>query len=200
VAEPPDSNSTDANIDLRDPLIAGALAWLIPGLGHLYQRRYTKAALFSICILSSFIYGCYLGSSPSTGWARVVYFSFRPNDLRLHYLCQVGVGLPALPALLQASRMSDGKPPYLHGFMAPPKLDPNEPPQTAPGDPGGLTLRQVHKEQNRFFELGTFYTMIAGLLNILAVYDSCCGPVPAPTTKKDDDTPDAKDAKQEKKP
>jgi hypothetical protein len=30
-----------------------------------------------------------------------------------------------------------------------------------------------------FFELGTVYTLIAGLLNILAIYDACCGPVGA---------------------
>ena len=29
--------------------------------------------------------------------------------------------------------------------------------------------------------------MIAGLLNILAVYDACCGPVPAESVKKEED-------------
>mgnify|MGYP001765665878 CR=1 FL=1 len=32
-------------IDLRQPTVAAILAWLIPGAGHLYQRRYFKAAL-----------------------------------------------------------------------------------------------------------------------------------------------------------
>ena len=35
-----------------------------------------------------------------------------------------------------------------------------------------------NKRLNRYFELGTVYTMIAGLLNILAVYDAFAGPVP----------------------
>ena len=39
-----------------------------------------------------------------------------------------------------------------------------------------------------YFELGTAYTMIAGLLNLLAVYDAWGGPVfPVETKKKEDD-------------
>ena len=33
--------------------------------------------------------------------------------------------------------------------------------------------------------MGTVYTMIAGLLNILAVYDACCGPVPAESSQEE---------------
>ena len=48
-------------IDLRDPLIAGVLAWLWPGAGHLYQRRYAKGMLFMVCILGTFFFGLVLG-------------------------------------------------------------------------------------------------------------------------------------------
>jgi hypothetical protein len=30
------------SIDLRDPWLAAFLAWLVPGLGHMYQRRWGK--------------------------------------------------------------------------------------------------------------------------------------------------------------
>ncbi len=40
--------------------------------------------------------------------------------------------------------------------------------------------------------MGTVYTMIAGLLNILAVYDACCGPVAAESAKKEDEKPQGK--------
>ena len=50
----------------------------------------------------------YLGSSREVGVARVVYCSFRSTDLRLYYLCQAGAGLPALPAIIQAIRVSNG--------------------------------------------------------------------------------------------
>ena len=73
---------------------AGAfLAWLLPGLGHLYQGRTGKGILFFVCIVGTFIYGLYLGDG------RVVYAS-TPILSRWQFLCQVGVGLPALPAVL----------------------------------------------------------------------------------------------------
>ena len=37
-------------------------------------------------------------------------------------------------------------------------------------------LGRWHLEYKHFFELGTLYTMVAGILNLLAVYDAFCGP------------------------
>lgn len=167
-------------IDLKDPLFAAFLAWLMPGLGHWYQGRIHKAALFFVCILGTFIYGLYLGEG------RVVYASWRDNDHRLPYLCQVGVGLPALPALIQAKREHPIQVPLFkdEAFMAPPAVSarPNSPPDELDG---------LHKRLNRYWELGTVYTMIAGLLNILAIYDAWGGPAySAPAKKEDDDKPD----------
>ena len=85
----------EGSIDLKDPALAAFLAWLIPGLGHLYQGRRAKAALLFVCIMGTFLYGCYLGGSKTLGWGRVVYFSWRVGDKRLPYLCQLGIGLPA---------------------------------------------------------------------------------------------------------
>src|SRR5690242_14086203 len=48
-------------IDLRDPWLAAFLAWLVPGLGHMYQRRWGKGGLFMTCILATFFYGLWLG-------------------------------------------------------------------------------------------------------------------------------------------
>ena len=56
-------------IELKDPRLAAFLAWLVPGLGHIYQGRTGKGILFSICILGTFFYGMYIGSG------RVVYAS-----------------------------------------------------------------------------------------------------------------------------
>jgi len=179
------------SIDLKDPALAAFLAWLIPGLGHLYQGRRAKAALFFVCIMGIFAYGCYLGGSSEMGWGRVVYFSWRLGDKRLPYICQVGAGLPALPALVQASRMSNDRKVWLGGFMAPPV--PASPENSAlPADPEGPNAAQptahtLHRRLHRYFELGTVYTMIAGLLNILAVYDAWGGPVFSETAKKEDE-------------
>src|SRR3989304_2264410 len=49
------------DIDLKDPRLAAFLAWLVPGLGHLYQGRRGKGVLFFVCIVGTFVYGLYVG-------------------------------------------------------------------------------------------------------------------------------------------
>ncbi len=167
-ASPSKAAEHELEIDLRDPVIAAFLAWLVPGLGHFYQRRYAKAVLFSVCILGTFLFGLYLGSDPEIGWGRVVYMSWRPLDKRYAYLAQAFVGAPAFPAILQAVRVKNGKPPVLNELMAPPPLHPGG---------RGVDIDAIHRRLGRYFELGTVYTMIAGLLNILAIFDAWAGPV-----------------------
>ncbi len=117
----------EETIDLKEPGLAAFLAWLVPGLGHWYQGRTAKAVLYFVCIMGLFGYGVYLGSSNekcrdgngTIGYGRAVYFSWRDSDWRLSYLGQVGVGLPSLPALIQASRMNSHRKVWWGGFMAP---------------------------------------------------------------------------------
>jgi TM2 domain-containing membrane protein YozV len=157
-AAPLSSQQPSEVLDLKDPLIAAVLAWLIPGMGHIYQGRRAKGLLFMICLLGTFFYGLFLSDG------RAVYASWQDNDTKRYpYLCQLGVGLPALPALVQTYLVRDGKAPLLGGVMAPP---------ATPAE-----LSDWYKILNRYFELGTVYTMIAGLLNILAIYDAWGGPV-----------------------
>lgn len=157
------SKDSTIEIELRNPFAAGILAWLIPGAGHFYQRRFAKGALFFVCILGTFFFGLAMGGG------RVVYASLAKNDVRWQYFCQVGVGAPALPAILQTRRANAGKPPLFGSdIMRPPQLS---------GDPQRYDeLAQWHDDYHTYFELGTLYTMIAGLLNILAIYDAACGP------------------------
>jgi len=159
-------------IDLRNPVVAGVLAWLWPGAGHMYQRRYAKGTLFMVCILFTYFFGLSLGGG------HVVYASLSKEDRRWHYFCQVGVGAPALPALLQNRLVRRGKEPLLGGIMAPPRHvvgpDTHDP---SPADIRRDELAQWHFKYHAFFELGTLYTMVAGLLNILVIYDATSGPV-----------------------
>jgi hypothetical protein len=164
-----DGAGTTLTIPLKDPFVAGFLAWLVPGAGHIYQGRTAKGLLFSACILGTFFYGLFLGEG------RVVYASWRPTDQRLPFICQVGVGLPTMPALVQAYRIKQGKAPLWSGFMAPPRLGPTS--RVPPTDPAQLTLSDLTFLLNRRFEIGTAFTMIAGLLNVLAIYDAWGGPM-----------------------
>lgn len=174
-------------IDLKDPALAAFLAWLVPGLGHWYQGRRAKAALYFVCIMGLFIYGLYLGGNQAFGYGRAVYFSWRPGDQRLAYLCQVGVGLPALPALVQASRMSNQRKVWWGGFMAPPHPDQWAGPSEKDPNADQPTAGELHKQLARYFELASFFTMVAGLLNVLVIYDAWAGPVAAhPASKKEE--------------
>jgi hypothetical protein len=174
-------------IDLKDPRLAAFLAWLVPGLGHIYQRRTGKGILFFVCIVGTFFYGMYIGSN------RVVYastadvFTMRFLQDRWQYVCQLGVGLPALPALVQRQLVREGKKPMFGGeFMRPPYNDP--PPGVAQftsvdqTDPKHTVyhpdeLAKWNYDYGDYFEIGTVFTVIAGLLNILAIYDAYGGPL-----------------------
>jgi|GEM_PF-564677 len=166
----PKSDPEDTAIELKNPALAAFLAWLVPGLGHFYQGRWAKGLLFSVSILGTFFLGLFLGSNAEVGPGRVVYVSRDP--FRPHYLCQVWAGVAALPALYQYRQFSAGKSPGdspLGRFMWPPKSEP---------DFRGNEADHLNLSLHRFFELGTVYTMIAGLLNILAIFDAGAGPAP----------------------
>ncbi len=192
------SEDGEITVELHDNRIAALLAWLWPGAGHFYQRRFAKGFLFMVCILGTFFVGLRIGSG------RVVYASLESGDFRWQYFCQAAVGLPAMPALIQAAAVkNDGDPFWVlcerypakyrlgnelvefsridnpaqekvrgalkDGFMAPP---------AGPVLPeNNDVLGMWHAETGNWFEIGTFYTVIAGLLNLLAIYDAFAGPV-----------------------
>ena len=170
----PDSQD-EIEINLKDPVLAGFWAWLWPGAGHIYQGRYAKAAVFMICILGTYFFGLALGGG------HLVYFSWTETDKRLPYICQVGVGLPALPALVQMYRViiQDEKP-LLGGFMAPPH----------PVRPGDWDTKAEWCARYGFrWDMGELYTMVAGLLNVLAIFDAAAGPVLPPAEDEPEDKP-----------
>lgn len=167
-------------IDLRNRYLAAFLAWLIPGAGHYYQGRRGKATLFILCVLSLWFIGFALG-----GW-NVVYASWQPGDRRWHYFLQAGVGAAALPALVQGDRMRkstdprgrtvDSYRPRWNGFMAPP----NRPVLEGESD----EVAAWYANRGSGYELGTWFTMIAGLLNLLVIYDAFGGPLAVPISGK----------------
>jgi hypothetical protein len=83
---------------LKAPALAAVLSFLVPGLGHLYQGRYFKAALYSVCIFGTFFFGQKLGD-----W-KVVYVDWHPARRTWAYVCQFWTGAVAIPPLLQSYR------------------------------------------------------------------------------------------------
>jgi hypothetical protein len=162
-------------VDLRNRPLAAFLAWLIPGAGHFYQGRYTKGSIFFVCILSAWILGFALGGG------HVVYASWQPGDKRWHVILQAGVGAAALPAFVQGDRMRrqtkfgrtlPSYEPLWGGFMAPP----HRPVIESEAD----EVSAWYARRGAGYEMGTWYTVIAGLLNILVIYDAYGGPLAIP--------------------
>jgi hypothetical protein len=197
-------SSETLEIDLRNPAIAGVIAWLVPGAGHLYQRRYAKGILFMVCILGTYFFGLGLADG------RVVYASLTKEDFRWQYACQLGVGAPALPALIQNYQVRkdekdarENQRPvrkreelWLQGAMAPPRGVVASVESHSDYENDELSL--WHLQYHSYFELGTLYTMIAGLLNVLAIYDAAAGPVlfsPSGNEKKPNQPPEGKKRK-----
>ena len=203
------------NVDLKSPYWAALLAWLFPGAGHIYQGRYAKGALFMICILSTFVFGLGLGA------ARCVTATNSDGKLNYYFIAQVGIGIPSFPAIIQSVKTAGGSDPFFvlcerfpedsnsgirfhkikesdpidpqmetlkDGFMAPPP---------GPSNVDNDVLGMWHYDYKHMFDMGILYTMIAGLLNLLAIYDAFCGP--AIVTKEQKETMDARSRKGKRK-
>ena len=182
-------------VDLRNRSLAALLAWLVPGAGHAYQGRRTKAATFAVCILSLWVFGFAIGGQ------HVAYASWVPGDRRWHYALQLGAGVVSMPALIQGRRMNrytddrgvtvPGYRPLWGGFMAPP----HRPVAEDQAD----EVAAWYAIKGAGYEMGTWYTVIAGLLNILVIYDAYGGPLSTsisgkrPGEKPDGDSDDGLD-------
>lgn len=193
VAVSPDDGSA---IDLRNPALAALLGWLVPGLGHLYQGRRLKGWLFMASILATFLVGWWIGGG------RVVFWMWQPGDRRVAFIGQAGIGITAIPALVQA-RLLEGarrEPFAASQWFAPPirmrqfvstryaaRLVDTEVAIVADDFFDRPPLKQFRGDQlaiwqyelGRFYDIGTLYTMLAGMLNMLVVFDAWAGPMGA---------------------
>jgi len=167
----------DQIVDLRNRPLAALLAWLVPGAGHLYQRRHAKAAIYFASIVLTWVIGFSLGGY------HVVYASWQKGDKRWHYFLQAGMGVAALPAIAQANHLSsdtdprtgwtrDDYKPRWGGFMSPP--------HRPVFDEATDEVSAWYARYGAGYEMGTWFTMIAGLLNILVIYDAYSGPLGIP--------------------
>jgi hypothetical protein len=152
-------------INLRDPVIAAVLAWVWPGLGHIYQRRYAKGALFMTCITTLFFAGVFLGGGRSVAAFDGEAIRARKYGMIMQFAAQFGCGGPSFPAIVQQVRVSRNQTPLWRGFMAP---------------YSDQQLSDLHKRYGAAFDIGILYTMVAGLLNMLVIFDAFGGPLAPP--------------------
>ena len=166
----------------HDPSPLGAfLSYLIPGLGQMYQGRYGKGALFMISLLGMFFLGQAMGN-----WQNVYIHSLDEAGrgqrgvgaliTRWHYGGQFWIGVAAWPALWQHFKMP-APDKELYPFLNQYQKMPDE-----------TKLNQFFVNSDKTPDLGWVYTVVAGMLNILVMYDAFAGPVilpaPRPTTKE----------------
>jgi hypothetical protein len=168
----------------QDPM-AAFLSYLIPGLGQIYQGRVGKGLLFFVCIYTLFFYGMFLGSGtvtfdgttytvPSNVYLPDTAGQNNPLSLprlaanlynRPQFLGQFWVGVAAWPAVWQyysADKTPDDKGhPILGQFERTPTQE---------------ALNALNTSRDKLLDLGWVYTVIAGVLNIMVIYDALAGP------------------------
>jgi len=149
--------------------VAAFLSYLIPGLGQLTQGRVRKGLLYLISLYALFFYGMYLGS-----FKNVYLPDYHPNEptvnrlasdlyTRFQFVGQFPIGMAAWPAVYQYvvyDARDDGNPP-LKGWMRAPSME---------------KINELQRDGDKTWDLGWVYTVIAGVLNVLVIYDALAGP------------------------
>ena len=163
------------------------LSYLVPGLGQIYQGRVGKGVLFLVCIYGLFFYGMALGDwknvyLPDTAKVNDPLGLSRQSPTlanlynRPQFLGQFWVGVAAWPAVIQYNSKDPN--PVLGSFQR---------------DPGDAVLNELQTNGDKTWDLGWVYTVIAGVLNILVIYDAFAGPAfgaaPKPAAPKPDEAP-----------
>lgn len=167
-AKNPPLLKTDQPLPKLDPL-GGVLSYLVPGLGQMTQGRWTKGVIFFVGLYGLFFYGMALGNmknvylaSASTQNSSVGKF-FSDLYNRPHFAGQMWIGVAAWPALVQYANYSaaQDRGPVFGTFQRTPSA--NE-------------INDLQRSTNKLFDLAWVYTVIAGVLNILVIYDAIAGP------------------------
>ena len=167
--------------------LPGLLSFLVPGLGQIYQGRIGKGVLFLVCIYALFFYGMWLGSGTATAGSPPVTYTVTGNV----YLPEAPKQAQALPNLPQLFNDLYNRPQYLGqfwvGVVAWPAViqyfsyDKNKDAHPILGQfersPSDEALNAVHTHGDKTMDLGWVYTVIAGVLNIMVIYDAVAGPM-----------------------
>jgi hypothetical protein len=166
---------------------AALLSYLLPGLGQVLQGRVAKGLLFFVGIYSLFFYGLWMGQMKNVWlppgetvtrplaevrFSRVSFSGpLKPLAYRPQFLGQFWVGMAAWPAIAQNvlgeklpdSQASDTRVglPVIGRYMITPTED---------------ELNQLQRDGDKRWDLGWVYTLIAGVLNLLVIYDALAGP------------------------
>lgn len=169
--------------------LAAFLTYLIPGLGQVMQGRIGKGVLYFVCLYGLFFYGLYLGNFKNVWLASTSNLPpvqtpiiggelpglARDLSYRKEFLAQFWVGAAAWPAVAQ----------YLSTEPIPREMAKDEawnpPAHPILGHymqaPSEAELNKWQRNTNTTWDLGWVFTVIAGVLNVLVIYDALAGPL-----------------------
>jgi hypothetical protein len=162
--------------------LAAFLSYLLPGLGQVLQGRIGKGVLFFVCLYGLFFYGLWLGQMRNVwlpdaaklpdaevpvvgklqGFPKALYY-------RMQFAGQFWIGVAAWPAILQyeaTDTPANGDPPKPTAVLGHYMQAPTE-----------SEINAMMRNTDTRYDLGWVYTVIAGVLNILVIYDALAGPV-----------------------
>jgi hypothetical protein len=152
---------------------AGVLSYLVPGLGQICQGRLSKGLFFLVSLYGLFFVGMYLDD-----WKAVYIPDARHNAGKLpnwvnnlinrpQFLGQFWIGVAVWPAIY-------------HYNQTPPRDEPAgsfwQQLEQAPKED---EINQLIRDSDKTWDLGWVYTVIAGVLNVLVIYDAFAGPAMA---------------------
>lgn len=162
--------------------LAAILSYLIPGMGQVYQGRVGKGLLFFFSLYLLFFYGQWMGHwknvwlpdaklLPPTDISIRGIFTWDlrglPKDLayRPQFLGQFWIGIAAWPACIQYKAAEKNNPAGL------PVIG------TYQRTPSDEELNDLIRNHDNRMDLGWVFTVIAGALNLLVIYDAFAGPM-----------------------
>ena len=163
----------------------------MPGLGQIVQGRVSKGLMFAVILLGLFYVGHALGNNQNVylpdpepvqpdkpqNVAQALYGSVYQ---RLPFAGQFWIGIAAWPALLQyfhTTNPLEPQFPFLKTYMRAPQPDERE-------EPNDREINNFIRNSDKLPDVGLIYTIIAGVLNILVIYDAYAGPAFLPPKKK----------------
>ena len=169
--------------------LAAFLTYLIPGLGQVVQGRIGKGVLYFVCLYGLFIYGMALGQMKNVWLADTKNLPkvqtpilggemnglFRDLSYRKEFLAQFWIGAFAWPALLQYATTEPL--PAMGADEANWKPKPHGLLKTYMQAPSEAELNELQRDGDKNWDLGWVFTVVAGVLNILVIYDALAGPL-----------------------
>ncbi len=175
-ASPPAGEATVHQPPVPFDWFAALLSYLVPGMGQIYQGRVRKGLVFFLGLYLLFFYGQWMGEWKNVWLPRVpdmpdvVIFGYKLEGVakslayRPQFLAQFWIGVAAWPAVIQYVTFTPDKDrhPMLGKYQRSPSED---------------ELNTIQRRSSKRWDLGWVYTVIAGILNLLVIYDALAGPM-----------------------